>query len=129
MIEEFMIENEQKHYHALELDKVLSMLAQETSCEDAAERAHAIVPQSDLKTVRTLLQETDDAYRLMGSFGSPSFGGLNSCENSLRRAAAGGTLTMGCLLYTSREYSFILSFFFPNFHPRRYRIQKNENHE
>ncbi|MGI6260679.1 MAG: endonuclease MutS2 [Acutalibacteraceae bacterium] len=101
MIEEFMIENEQKHYHALELDKVLSMLAQETSCEDAAERARAIVPQSDLKTVRTLLQETDDAYRLMGSFGSPSFGGLNSCENSLRRAAAGGTLTMGELLRIS----------------------------
>ncbi len=96
-----MLENEQKHYHALELDKVLEMLAEETSCDDSAELARAIVPQHDLETVKTLLQETDDAYRLVGGFGSPSFGGLTGCENSLRRAAAGGTLTMGELLRVS----------------------------
>mgnify|MGYP002515941707 CR=1 FL=1 len=45
-----------------------------------------------------LLQQTDDAYVLSGRFGSPSFGGITNVVNSLKRAEAGGCLTMGELL-------------------------------
>ena len=38
----------EKNYETLELDKVLEMLKNETSCDDAAEMALNIKPTSDL---------------------------------------------------------------------------------
>lgn len=92
---------EQRHLHALELDKILDMLAGQTACDDAARMAREIAPSTELDEVRRRLVETDDAYVLAGRFGSPSFGGLVSCENALRRAEAGGVLTMGELMRVS----------------------------
>jgi len=83
-----------KHLRVLELDKVLEMLAGECSCEDTAERARALRPLTDAGQVRELLQESWDAHMLLGRFGSPSFGGVKNVSNSLRRAQAGGVLTM-----------------------------------
>ena len=87
-----------KHIQALELDKVLQMLAKETTCEDARQLALQIQPSFGLYEVKLQLQETDDAYMLMGRFGSPSFGSFHSVTNALRRAEAGGMLTMKELL-------------------------------
>lgn len=87
-----------RHYRALELDKILQMLAKETTCDDAYQQALALRPSTGLYEVRLQLQETDDAYMLCGRFGSPSFGAFHNVVNSLRRADSGGVLTMGELL-------------------------------
>jgi DNA mismatch repair protein MutS2 len=92
---------ENRHYRALELDKVLAMLAQETTCEDAAQLALGLQPATDIFEVRLMLEETDAAYTLTGRFGSPSFGGLKDISNALRRAEAGGVLSMGELMRIS----------------------------
>ena len=85
-----------KHAHALELDKILKMLADETACDAAAQRALALEPSP--QDAERLLQETDDAFVLMARFGSPSFGGLDDVAGPLRRAQAGASLSMGELL-------------------------------
>ncbi len=83
-----------KHMRVLELDKVLEMLAKECSTADAADRARELEPSADINNVQALLQESWDAHMLLGRFGSPSFGGVRNVTNSLRRAQAGGALTM-----------------------------------
>ena len=87
-----------KNLKAIELDKVLKKLAEETAFADAQQSALNLTPANDLYTVNKLLKQTDDAYVLSGRFGSPSFGGITNVVNSLRRAQAGGCLTMGELL-------------------------------
>ncbi len=87
-----------KNLKAIELDKVLKKLAEETAFADAQQSALDLTPANDLYTVNKLLKQTDDAYVLSGRFGSPSFGGITNVVNSLRRAQAGGCLTMGELL-------------------------------
>ncbi|WP_442867949.1 endonuclease MutS2 [Caproiciproducens sp. CPB-2] len=88
----------QRHYRALELDKIRKLLAAETACEDAAELALRLTPSVSLSEVQRLLADTDEAFTLMARFGAPSFGGLYNMTNSLRRAEAGGTLNMAELL-------------------------------
>ncbi|MGN0551282.1 MAG: endonuclease MutS2 [Acutalibacteraceae bacterium] len=87
-----------KHFTVLELDKILNMLSKETTCPDACEMALRIEPAHTLREVNRLLAETSDAHMLIGRFGMPSFGGVKSVTNSLRRAQAGGALTMKELL-------------------------------
>lgn len=93
---------EQKYFSALELDKILHMLAAETSCEDAASAALELRPCGDLEETKELLQQTFDAHMLVGRFGTPSFSGLKNRTNALRRAEAGGMLNMGELLGISQ---------------------------
>ncbi len=87
-----------KDYKSLELDKILQQLANETTCADAAALAAEIEPDTDLKHVARLLQETDDAFVLMAKFGAPSFYGMTNVTNTLRRAQAGGVLNLPELL-------------------------------
>lgn len=87
-----------KHYKALELDKILLRLADFTSCADARETAQGLEPEHSLPLARVLLQQTDDAYMLMAKFGAPSFGGLKNVNNCLSRANAGSVLNMRELL-------------------------------
>lgn len=95
---EHMTEMMKRNIRSLELDKILALLAEETACEDAAELARSLEPSSSLKEVRRRLADTDEAHGLMARFGSPSFSGLRNVTGSLRRAEAGGLLTMGELL-------------------------------
>lgn len=87
-----------RNHKALELDKILEMLARETTCDDAALLAQKVAPTADIDEVTRLLKETDDAYVLMARFGSPSFYGLKNVINAVRRAQAGGTLNLVELL-------------------------------
>ena len=87
-----------KNYEALELDKILQMLSEEASCEDARELALEIKPTSDFVSVCTLLNQTEDACSLLARFGAPSFSGLVNINNPLARANAGGSLGQGELL-------------------------------
>lgn len=86
--------NIQRHSAAVELDKILKLLAEQTASEDASEQALALEPAVSTDEVRRRLQETDDAFVLMAKFGSPSFSGLKNVANPLRRAQAGGVLNL-----------------------------------
>ena len=87
-----------KDYQALELNKILQLLSEEASFQDAKEAALSLEPSTGLFEVRELLQETFDAHALTGRFGAPSFGNLHNMNNALRRAEAGAVLTMTELL-------------------------------
>lgn len=87
-----------RHMRVLELDKVLALLAAETTMADAADRALALTPEADVNTVRELLKQTGDAHMLMARFGSPSFGQITNVNGSLARADMGGILSMKELL-------------------------------
>lgn len=87
-----------KHYKALELDKILNMLASETTCEDAQKRALELTPLSGKFEIEEQMKQTEDAYILSGRFGAPSFGGIKNMQNAYRRAEAGGCLSIKELL-------------------------------
>ena len=81
-----------KHYETLELNSVLEMLANETTCDDARDMAKSLTPSNDIGEVELLLAQTEDAFSLLARFGAPSFSGLKNVNNPLHRAAAGGAL-------------------------------------
>ena len=87
-----------KHYQALELDKVLELLAAQTTCDDAAQAARELVPAVYPRQVEHLLSETDGAYQLMAKFGAPAFGAVKNVSGALRRAQAGAMLSAAELL-------------------------------
>lgn len=93
-----MTAKENRHYRSLELDKILEKLSEFTASDEAGERALEIMPCTTLDGAQTLIDQTVDAHMLLAKFGGPSFGGLVNVTNSLSRAEAGGTLTMGELL-------------------------------
>lgn len=100
-----------KYLKALELDKILEMLAQETCCESARNLALSIEPETDVDEVIRSLKRTDDAFNLTLRFGTPSFIGLVDPTPRLKVAMAGGTLSprdllnIGAVLRQSRSLS------------------------
>ena len=87
-----------KNLQTLELDKVLALLAEQTTCDDAKEAALALRPAADPGEIALLLDQTEDAFSMLARFGAPSFGGLHNVNGPLQRAAAGGGLNMTELL-------------------------------
>lgn len=81
-----------KNHKTLELDLILEKLAAECSCDDAKDLARGLKPAGDMAEVEMLLKQTEDAFSLLARFGGPSFSGLKNVNNSLHRAAAGGSL-------------------------------------
>lgn len=84
----------QRHFTAVELDKIMKLLAEQASSQDATSLALELLPSHSMEEVRRRLQETDDAYVMMAKFGAPAFGGLTNVANPLRRAQAGGVLNL-----------------------------------
>ncbi len=93
-----MITENTLHTETLELDKVLKMLASRAHLSASKQDALELRPETDILKVKKLLSETDDAYRLIAGFGSPSFGSAKDMSGALARAEAGGVLTMAELL-------------------------------
>jgi DNA mismatch repair protein MutS2 len=87
-----------RHYKALELDKILKLLADKVSCEESREKALNIEPEFKIEKAERNLKMTDDAYVLTGKYGAPSFGILKNVSNELRRGEAGGLLSIKELL-------------------------------
>ena len=87
-----------RHYIALELDKILQRLAAFAASPDAKELISQLEPQTDLDDVQRLQRQTVDAHTLMARLGGPSFGGLRNINNALSRANAGSVLSMRELL-------------------------------
>ena len=65
-----------KSIRTLELPAVLRMLADQTNCAAAREKALALVPQTDVDDVKRLQDETDAARDMIGLKGSPPFSGI-----------------------------------------------------
>ncbi len=87
------METMNKHYKALELDKILKQLSELTSCDDAREKALEIEPSFGLFEVQEQIKQTEDAFILSGRFGAPSFGGIKNPMSALRRGEAGGVMS------------------------------------
>ncbi len=88
----------QRDLNALELPKVLEMLAEHTACPDARETALSLKAEASLEMAQSLLNQTKDAHMLLARFGGPAFGGLKNVNNALSRADAGSILNMKELL-------------------------------
>ena len=88
-----MSDGMKKSCELLELNKILNLLSEKTSCDDSKKLIKKIIPSTDLKTVNKLLKETSDAHMLIARFGVPSFSGLSNIKTSVKKAAAGATLT------------------------------------
>ncbi|NMP36916.1 MAG: endonuclease MutS2 [Clostridiales bacterium] len=95
------METVNRHFKALELNKVLAMLADRTSNEDSRELALNLKPEHDISLAQALLNQTQAAHSLLARFGGPSFGGLHNINNALSRADAGSTLSMHELMEIS----------------------------
>lgn len=87
-----------RHFSALELNKILQMLADKAMLSDAKAAALSLAPDTDPQTVDLLLTQTDDASRVISAYGAPSFSGAQNTAPLLARAQAGAVLTMRELL-------------------------------
>ena len=87
-----------KHTKALELDKILEMVAEECSSQNGAQLARELEPVHTAAEAQWLLGETDAAFVAMAKYGAPSFYGMKNVTNPLRRAQAGGGLGLRELL-------------------------------
>ena len=88
----------QKYCNTLELNKILSLLAEETCCDDAREKALSIQPETDLTEIQRELNRVNDAFALTVRFGTPHFTRFRSPVARLKAAQAGGMLSPGDLL-------------------------------
>lgn len=83
---------------ALELDKVLDLLAKEAGCEGTRAAIYRIEPVYSVEEATESLERTDETYRLIAQHGSPSVYGLRPVKEALDRAKLGGVLSMDELL-------------------------------
>jgi len=88
----------EKSIKTLELPRILEMLASHAVCDEAKERALALLPSDDIDDVKQSMAETSAAVRLIGLKGSPPFSGVKDLGASVRRAERGGSLNMVELL-------------------------------
>lgn len=88
----------EKYCRVLELDKILSRLAEYGCCDTARERILAIRPETSLSIVLDETAKTDDAFVLSSKYGTPSFQTMEDPEESLRLAERGGVLSPHNLL-------------------------------
>ena len=83
---------------ALELPKVLDLLAAETASADAAAQARALTPSTDVYEVTRRLDETSEAQSLLLRHGAPSLGGIRNVCTAAKRAQTGAPLSLRELL-------------------------------
>ena len=91
-----------KNLKVLELDKILKLLANEASSEEARNKALNLTPSNDIVKVNKLLKETFDAHMLIARFGSPSFGDVCNIKAQLERSKINSVLTMAEFLKIAR---------------------------
>ena len=88
----------QKYARRLELDKILSMLAEYTCCDTAKKLALSIEPKTDLEDVQREIDRTNDIFQLTVRFGTPTYMTLKNPVGRLKIAQSGGVLSCGDLL-------------------------------
>lgn len=91
-----------KYCEALELHKILEMLANECANKKSKQMALEIDPFDDLFTVRTEIEKTSSALDLSIKNGTPVFYDLEDVSSILKSAKAGRVLSMGELIKVRR---------------------------
>lgn len=86
-----MIDN--RHFLALELEKILTELSLMAGCEDSAKMALNTTPITDLFEAKKQMTFTSDAHTMASRFGAPSVRGLKNVVPALERAEMGATLS------------------------------------
>lgn len=82
----------EKSFHKLELDQVLSLLAECAGSQEGKKSCLRLRPTSDLEDVKRMLDETTAASDLCTQKGNPGFADVKDVSESLERADRGGTL-------------------------------------
>ena len=88
-----------KSLQKLELDRVLSMLAECAGSTEGKEACMRLRPTSDLEDVRLMLDQTTAASDLCTRKGNPGFSDVRDVSASLERADRGGSLQPKELLH------------------------------
>ena len=88
-----------KSLQKLELDRVLSMLAECAGSTEGKEACMRLRPTSDLEDVRLMLDQTTAASDLCTRKGNPGFSEVRDVSTSLERADRGGSLQPKELLH------------------------------
>ena len=96
------MKNFEKASKTLEFDKILTMLADCASTEGAKRKALALCPETDRERIERKQQETEEAKRLAGIKGTPSFFGVTDISDEVERACKGAQLSMAELLAVGR---------------------------
>ena len=131
-----------ENYKTLELDKILEMLSDNCANESTKKSALEIEPCSDLFTVKNEINKVSEALELSIKFGTPPFYNIKDVSASLKRAEAGGILSLSELLnikillgQTYELYKWFdqlenkdtsLSYLFECLYPNKYLWQKLE---
>jgi MutS2 family protein len=87
----------------LEYNKIIDMLSQMCVSPMGAEIAKSLMPSSNLREVKMMQGETDEAVRLILRQGSIPFEGLNDIRGALRKAEIGSLLDLRDLLKTADQ--------------------------
>ncbi len=87
-----------KYYKKLELDKILELLAEQTSSDSCRDKALKLSPSFDEAEIRRELQKTNDAFTISAKFGPPRFRRIKDISFSLRRCKSGSALSFRELL-------------------------------
>jgi len=87
-----MSELYEKSLLKLELDQVLTLLAECAGSEDGKAACLALRPVRDLEDVQSMLDETTAASELCTKRGNPNFSGVQDVTAALERAERGGSL-------------------------------------
>ncbi len=87
-----------KYLKALELDKILEMLAELTSNEETRKMALALRPDCDLERTRYECLKTSQAFNLSVQFGTPPFGNFKDITSTAARAKSGAVISLRDLM-------------------------------
>lgn len=83
-----------KHFHSLELDKILSLVAEIAASEECKEKIRNIEPQTDYNKVISEMDKTDEAFVLSAKYGTPNFVPIEDIKPLVERAKSGAMLSL-----------------------------------
>ncbi|MBQ8391847.1 MAG: endonuclease MutS2 [Clostridia bacterium] len=89
---------EERTLRVLEFNTIKEMLKSQAVCTESRERLGALIPETNIYKARELLALTSQAESLIIKKGTPPISPVRNISGSAKRAAAGGTLSMGELL-------------------------------
>lgn len=90
--------NLKKCCRMLELDKVLEMLLEFTSCDGTKDLALNLFPSCKEQNVKKLVNETDEAFIMTCRFGDPEIFNITNPKRELKRASSGVSMNQRELL-------------------------------
>ena len=79
---------------ALEYNKILELWASKANLEGAKEKILSSLPETDIRRIKKLLSETEEAKKLVNVKGTPSFFGVKNISDTCDRAEKGALLTI-----------------------------------